>query len=80
MGAQLRAFPEVEATADDQMAPIGQARIERRYQTDVSRSVAALHRARAERAAPGGWAIAVAAAVVLAVIVLLAVSANRPAP
>ncbi|MEV5886726.1 hypothetical protein AB0L74_29260 [Streptomyces sp. NPDC052020] len=51
----LPAFPEPEATADDQMAPIEQARIERR-QADVSHS-AALRRARAERAArrAGRW-------------------------
>ncbi|MFF5475392.1 DciA family protein [Streptomyces achromogenes] len=44
----LRAFPEPEA--DDQLAPIEQARIERRRRADVSYA-AALRRARAERAA-----------------------------
>ncbi|MGC4918605.1 DciA family protein [Streptomyces albogriseolus] len=46
----LQAFPEPEPVADDQPAPIEQARIERRRQADVSHA-AALRRARAERAA-----------------------------
>ncbi|MFE0886995.1 DciA family protein [Streptomyces rochei] len=46
----LQAFPEPEAAADDQPAPIEQARTERRRQADVSYA-AALRRARAERAA-----------------------------
>ncbi|MBB1242721.1 DUF721 domain-containing protein [Streptomyces durbertensis] len=46
----LRAFPEPEQVADDQPAPIEQARIERRRQADLSHA-AALRRARAERAA-----------------------------
>ncbi|MCO8308835.1 DciA family protein [Streptomyces sp. RKCA744] len=46
----LRAFPEPEAAADDQSAPIEQARTERCREADVSRA-AALRRARAERAA-----------------------------
>ncbi|MFD5473379.1 DciA family protein [Streptomyces sp. NPDC127105] len=46
----LRAFPEPEPAADDQPAPIEQARIERRRQADVSHA-AALRQARAERAA-----------------------------
>ncbi|MFF9497252.1 hypothetical protein [Streptomyces flaveolus] len=46
----LRAFLEPEPVADDQPAPIEQARIERRHQADVSHA-AALRRAREERAA-----------------------------
>ncbi|MEV5454703.1 DciA family protein [Streptomyces sp. NPDC052535] len=46
----LRAFSEPEPEADDQPAPIEQARTERRRQADVSHA-AALRRARAERAA-----------------------------
>ncbi|MFF3932889.1 DciA family protein [Streptomyces hirsutus] len=46
----LQAFPEPEQAADDQPAPIEQARTERRRQADVSHE-AALRRARAERAA-----------------------------
>ncbi|WP_051705949.1 hypothetical protein [Streptomyces albus] len=46
----LQAFPGPEPVADDAPAPIEQARIERRRQTDVSHA-AAVRRARAERAA-----------------------------
>ncbi|WP_214350341.1 hypothetical protein [Streptomyces sp. CJ_13] len=46
---RLRAFPEPEPVAEDQPAPIEQARTERRRQADASRA-AALYRARAERA------------------------------
>lgn len=51
----LRAFPEPEAVADDQSAPIEQARIERRRQAAATEA-AALRRARAERAARKGQA------------------------
>lgn len=58
----LRAFAEPEPVADDQPAPIEQARAERRRAADVSHA-AALRRARAERAgvasggtAPQAWA------------------------
>ncbi|RSN59621.1 DUF721 domain-containing protein [Streptomyces sp. WAC 04229] len=51
----LRAFPEPEAVADDQSAPIEQARIERRRQAATTEA-AALRRARAERAARKGQA------------------------
>ncbi|WP_344384673.1 DUF721 domain-containing protein [Streptomyces thermolineatus] len=46
----LRAFPEPEPVADDQLAPIEQARTERSRRADASHA-AALRRARAERAA-----------------------------
>ncbi|MGW3458298.1 DciA family protein [Streptomyces olivaceoviridis] len=46
----LQAFPEPEQAADEQPAPIEQARSERRRQAEVSH-VAALRRARTERAA-----------------------------
>ncbi|MEU6175831.1 hypothetical protein ABZ832_28475 [Streptantibioticus parmotrematis] len=46
----LQEFPELEELADDQPAPIEQARIEHRRQADASHA-AALRRARAERAA-----------------------------
>ncbi|MGW5609449.1 DciA family protein [Streptomyces sp. NPDC003753] len=46
----LQAFPEPEAAADDQPAPIEQARIERRRQAAATEA-AALRRARQERAA-----------------------------
>ncbi|MCF2131025.1 DciA family protein [Strepomyces sp. STD 3.1] len=51
----LRAFPEPEAVADDQSAPIEHARIERRRQAAATEAVA-LRRARAERAARKGQA------------------------
>jgi len=53
-----RAFPEPEQAADDQPAPIEQARTERRRQADVSHA-AALRRARAERAARAAGTAAV---------------------
>ncbi|MFE5669093.1 DciA family protein [Streptomyces niveus] len=46
----LRAFPEPEEAADDQPAPMQQARTERRRQSDVSHA-AAVRRARAAREA-----------------------------
>ncbi|MFF8681138.1 hypothetical protein ACF07F_24800 [Streptomyces sp. NPDC015237] len=46
----VQAFPEPEAAADDQLAPIEQARIERRRQAAATEA-AALRRARAERVA-----------------------------
>ncbi|MYS40159.1 DUF721 domain-containing protein, partial [Streptomyces sp. SID5998] len=53
-----RAFPGPEAAADEQPAPIQQARTECRHQADASHD-AAVRRARAERAAREAGATAV---------------------
>ncbi|MFE5492615.1 DciA family protein [Streptomyces virginiae] len=53
---RLRAFPEPESAADGQLAPIDQARVERRRQADASH-VEALRVARAERALRSGAAL-----------------------
>ncbi|MEU8622769.1 DciA family protein [Streptomyces sp. NPDC048623] len=54
---RLRAFPEPEPVADDQPAPLDQARTERRRQAEVSHA-AALLVARAERAARAAGTVA----------------------
>ncbi|MFE7514773.1 DciA family protein [Streptomyces sp. NPDC057540] len=54
---RLRAFPEPEPVADDQPAPLDQARAERRRQAEVSHA-AALRLARAERAARAAGTVA----------------------
>ncbi|MGN5392449.1 DciA family protein [Streptomyces sp. JL7001] len=53
---RLRAFPEPESAADGQLAPIDQARVERRRQADASHAEA-LGMARAERALRSGAAL-----------------------